>query len=123
LRINQFLLLKPREMRSTGPLNIFGDLVFVKLGGDYTDGNYAIMETVTPPQGGPPLHRHRREDESFYVLDGEYVFEVDGEGASRGLRLLDLRTTGHCSHTSEYRQQSRPHACNRATRWPRCLLQ
>jgi quercetin dioxygenase-like cupin family protein len=79
LRINQSLLLKPRETRSTGPLNIFGDLVFVKLGGDDTDGNYAIMKTVTPPQGGPPLHRHRREDESFYVLEGEYVFEVDGK--------------------------------------------
>jgi quercetin dioxygenase-like cupin family protein len=70
LRINQSLLLKPGETRCAGPLNIFGDLVFVKIGGGDTDGNYAIMETVTPPQGGPPLHRHGREDESFYVLEG-----------------------------------------------------
>src|SRR5258708_5127675 len=26
----------------------------------------------------PPLHRHSREDESFYILEGTYLFEVDG---------------------------------------------
>ena len=26
----------------------------------------------TPPRSGPPLHVHHREDESFYVLKGEY---------------------------------------------------
>jgi quercetin dioxygenase-like cupin family protein len=31
-----------------------------------------------PTQGGPPPHRHSREDEAFYVLDGELDFEVDG---------------------------------------------
>ncbi len=29
------------------------------------------MEEVTPPHSGPPLHRHRHEDELFYVLEGD----------------------------------------------------
>ena len=27
---------------------------------------------------GPPLHVHSREDEVFYVLEGDLVFEIDG---------------------------------------------
>src|SRR5579864_5548401 len=33
----------------------------------------------TPPQAGPPPHRHSREDESFYVLEGEYEFVLGGQ--------------------------------------------
>ncbi len=29
-----------------------------------------------PPNAGPPLHLHRREDENFYVLAGTYEFRV-----------------------------------------------
>jgi quercetin dioxygenase-like cupin family protein len=28
-----------------------------------------------PPGSGPPLHLHSREDESFFVLDGSFVFD------------------------------------------------
>jgi uncharacterized cupin superfamily protein len=27
----------------------------------------------------PPLHVHSREEEAFYVLEGEVEFELDGE--------------------------------------------
>ena len=30
------------------------------------------------PGNGPPPHIHSREDEAFYVLDGELQFNVDG---------------------------------------------
>ncbi len=36
------------------------------------------METLTPPNLGPPLHVHQREDENFYIVEGDYLFEVDG---------------------------------------------
>ncbi len=31
-----------------------------------------------PPAEGPPLHRHEREDELFYVLEGRFKLSVNG---------------------------------------------
>jgi mannose-6-phosphate isomerase-like protein (cupin superfamily) len=42
-----------------------GNLVTTKVTGDQT-----VVEFVNPPGFGPPLHRHRVEDEVFYVLSG-----------------------------------------------------
>jgi mannose-6-phosphate isomerase-like protein (cupin superfamily) len=41
---------------------------------DETDGKYATFEAIVPPGSGLPPHIHRREEESFLVLDqhGEY---------------------------------------------------
>jgi quercetin dioxygenase-like cupin family protein len=75
----EFVLLKPEETRRGNPLNILGDQVLIKLGGQDTAGQFAVMFGVTPPKAGPPLHRHSREDEAFCVLEGEFLFEVDGE--------------------------------------------
>lgn len=36
------------------------------------------MEAIVPPGNGPPPHIHRREDEAFYVLEGELQFHADG---------------------------------------------
>jgi quercetin dioxygenase-like cupin family protein len=50
----------------------------VLLAGDECGGNLAVLETAQPSGGGPPLHTHTNEDESFYVLEGEFTF-VCGE--------------------------------------------
>jgi quercetin dioxygenase-like cupin family protein len=55
-----------------------GDLYTTLASGEDTGGAYALIHAVVPPQGGPPLHRHSREDEAFYVLEGDLAFEVDG---------------------------------------------
>ena len=47
-----------------------GDRYTFLLTGAQSDGAYFIMEAIVPPQGGPPLHIHHREQESFYVLEG-----------------------------------------------------
>jgi quercetin dioxygenase-like cupin family protein len=75
----EFVLLKPDETRLGKPLNIIGDQVLIKLDSRDTAGQFAVMFVVTPPKAGPPLHRHSREDEAFCVLEGEFLFEVDGK--------------------------------------------
>jgi mannose-6-phosphate isomerase-like protein (cupin superfamily) len=40
-------------------------------------GLCSIFELLIPARSGPPLHVHHREDEWFYVLSGDFVFEVD----------------------------------------------
>jgi quercetin dioxygenase-like cupin family protein len=41
-------------------------------------GACSLFELVARPQAGPPRHIHHREDEWYYVLAGEFLFEVDG---------------------------------------------
>ena len=53
----------------------FGDVeIIVKATGEDTDGAFAVFEENEPVDTG--LHVHAREDELFYVLDGEHVFTV-----------------------------------------------
>ena len=42
-----------------------------------SDGALTVMETENAPGFGPPLHRHG-EAEVFRVLEGRYLYEVDG---------------------------------------------
>ena len=58
---------------------VVGDVYrFLATGGD-TNGKYALWEAVVPPGGGPPPHVHSREEEGFYVLEGEITFTVGDE--------------------------------------------
>jgi quercetin dioxygenase-like cupin family protein len=44
--------------------------------GQETQGQFALMECVTRKGNVPPPHIHHREDEAFYVLEGEMTFSV-----------------------------------------------
>lgn len=55
---------------------VVGDVYRFMATGDDTDGKYAVFEAVVRPGGGPPPHIHSREEESFYVLEGEITFQV-----------------------------------------------
>ena len=57
-------------------LHVLGDVVTSLVVGADTGGAYAVQQQATRPGGGPPLHRHSREDEGFCVLEGEYEFQV-----------------------------------------------
>lgn len=59
-------------------INVLGDEVVVKISSRDTAGEFAVFEGRTRPQHGPPLHRHLDQDEYWYILEGEYRFEVDG---------------------------------------------
>ena len=70
-------IVRPGDKRTTW--RGAGDEYRVLATGDDTAGDYFIMEAVVPPGGGPPLHIQTREEEAFYVLEGEVVFRADGE--------------------------------------------
>jgi quercetin dioxygenase-like cupin family protein len=57
---------------------VFGELVTHKIPSHKTGGAYALFEVTTPPGAGSPPHAHHREDESFYVMEGEYEFLIEG---------------------------------------------
>jgi quercetin dioxygenase-like cupin family protein len=52
--------------------------LLVRLPQEASENELAIIETTNAPGFGPPLHRHR-ETEVFRVLEGRYLFEVDGK--------------------------------------------
>ena len=53
-------------------LHMLGTLLTVKIGSDSTGGAYALIEEIEPPRWSSPPHIHRHEDETFYILEGEY---------------------------------------------------
>lgn len=49
----------------------------IKISASDTEGALAVFEQIgQTPKGGPPLHIHTKQDEWFYVLEGEYLFQV-----------------------------------------------
>jgi quercetin dioxygenase-like cupin family protein len=69
-------LRKPAEGRT---IAVFGDVYRFLATGDDTNGTYALWEAIVPPGGGPPPHVHSREEEGFYILEGEITFSVGEE--------------------------------------------
>src|ERR1700735_1887279 len=63
----------PTEGRT---IAVVGDVYRFLATGDDTDGKYALWEAIVPPGGGPPLHVHSREEEGFYVLEGDITLQV-----------------------------------------------
>ena len=60
-------------------LNVLGNRCALKVGGAETKGLLMTMESLVEPQAGPPPHMHDREDETFYVLEGEFEFRLGDE--------------------------------------------
>lgn len=58
---------------------VVGDVYRFLATGEDTNGKYALWEAVVPPGGGPPPHIHSREEEGFYLLEGEITFTINGE--------------------------------------------
>jgi len=62
-----------------GPiLRAFGEEVRVLLTGEQTGGRQSLWLETSPPGGGPPPHYHTKEDETFFVLEGEVSFFQGG---------------------------------------------
>ena len=48
----------------------------IKLSGKDTGGELLVFEHANMGKGGPPRHVHYDQDEWFYVIKGEFAFEV-----------------------------------------------
>ncbi len=56
-----------------------GGLATVKATGNDTGELYSIVEVLEPQGTRAPLHLHRKEDEAFYILEGEMTFHIGEE--------------------------------------------
>jgi len=54
----------------------FGALAEIKVTAEQTGGLLSIIEITEPPNVVGPLHVHHREDEGFWILEGDVTFEV-----------------------------------------------
>ena len=68
-----FALRRPDEGRT---IAVVGDVYRFLATGEETNGKYAQWEAFVPPGGGPPPHVHSREEEGFYILDGEITVQI-----------------------------------------------
>lgn len=52
-----------------------GGLCVIKAHTGNTNGALTVTEFVIPPKQGPALHTHLREDEVWYILEGDFRFQ------------------------------------------------
>ncbi|HVA92681.1 MAG TPA: cupin domain-containing protein [Chloroflexota bacterium] len=65
-----------RVSAGIGPAYWVGnELITIKASGREIGNAFALMEDVTAPHGGAPVHVHTREDEAFYVVEGRFLFQ------------------------------------------------
>jgi quercetin dioxygenase-like cupin family protein len=77
--------------------NPVGGPLTIKVRGEQTNGEMTAIETTVAPGEGPPLHAHANEEESLYVLDGEFRFKLEAEviTAPPGSFVFVPRGTAH----------------------------
>jgi quercetin dioxygenase-like cupin family protein len=57
----------------------FGALAEIKATAADTGGQMTIVEVTEQPGAEAPLHVHHRDDEGFWIVEGEVTFEVGDE--------------------------------------------
>jgi mannose-6-phosphate isomerase-like protein (cupin superfamily) len=95
-----------------------GEQCLIRESADDTDGLYSVLEIVSSPGDGTPLHLHANEDEHFFVVEGtarvaygDRIFDVHagdvaslrrgiphawGNRTNTDLRLVILVSPGGC---------------------------
>ncbi len=77
-----------QDATATPVINLRGDAAFRFLGcptqvrarAETTNGAFGLVEHwEVPPGFASPYHTHHREDESFYIVQGEVAFVIDGQ--------------------------------------------
>lgn len=74
------------------------NILDMKVSGKDTNGALAMFEQTSLSQGkGTPLHIHHTQDEIFYILEGDYYFQVGDKkyNLSKGDSIFLPRTIPH----------------------------
>ena len=79
------------------PTWFFGSIATLKIDGPGTAGAFSLLEQHCPPGFANPFHVHRREDEAFWILEGELeVFVGEGRFVAGPVSfILGLRYVPH----------------------------
>jgi quercetin dioxygenase-like cupin family protein len=74
-----------------------GGLLTFKARAEQTGGSLTAFENVIAPLDGPPLHTHRDEDESWYIIEGRLRFQLGDalHEAPRGTFVFVPKGTPH----------------------------
>lgn len=75
--MHQSLVVRAGESLTGSPIRFVRKETFVKLAAGAAAGSMTVLEDISPPHHGPPLHVHDFE-EFFYILTGRFLFEMDG---------------------------------------------
>jgi quercetin dioxygenase-like cupin family protein len=96
LPLGDFLVSLYQVAASEGErITIGGFVTVVKAPGEATAGSVAVVEhTLAPGLLGAPPHRHSREDETSYVLEGELTVQIGDETAVLGPGAMVVKPRG-----------------------------
>ena len=64
------------------PFDFHGAKFTIKVLTAETNGTYTILDIIHPPNLGPALHIHPKGSESFYIVDGDYEFILNGKSVT-----------------------------------------
>jgi mannose-6-phosphate isomerase-like protein (cupin superfamily) len=97
-RTQRIAVAKPGESRFPFSSQQLAQINACRVSSDDSGGACSIFELGAPPRFGPPRHVHHREDEWYYILSGEFIFEV-GSGRhhlATGSSIWLPRDIPHC---------------------------
>jgi quercetin dioxygenase-like cupin family protein len=61
------------------PFDFHGAKFTIKVLTSETNGSYTILDIIHPPNLGPALHKHPKGSETFYIVEGDYEFILEGK--------------------------------------------
>ena len=64
------------------PFDFHGAKFTIKVLTSETNGSYTILYVIRSPKLGPALHIHPKGSETFYIVEGDYEFILDGKSVT-----------------------------------------
>lgn len=98
MRVPDKMATPTMNSRGDGAFRFLGVPTQVRATSEMTNGAFGLIEHWEMPPGfASPYHTHHREDESFYILQGEVAFVIDGDWqiAGAGTFVFGPREVAH----------------------------